>query len=72
MNHSFPRGTMIRITSGIHAGKTGTVESRVFQKTIDYPEESADAFHIALDDDTKVTVRRDQVEERGQWRFGQA
>ena len=53
-----PRGTKIRIISGSHRG---TVESTVFQKTVDYPYELAHGFQVALDDGTWVTVKREQV-----------
>lgn len=53
-----PRGTKIRIISGSHRG---TVESTVFQKTVDYPDELAHGFQVALDDGTWVTVKREQV-----------
>ena len=51
----------VNITSGRHAGWTRTVEDTGFQNTVDYPDQYADGFHIALDDGTWVTVRRDQV-----------
>ena len=38
------------------------MEVKVFQKTVDYPDEYAHGFHITLDDGTWVTVRREQVE----------
>ena len=42
-------------------GQTGVVDSTVFQKTVDYSDEYANGFHVVLDDETWVTVRRDQV-----------
>ena len=48
-----------------YAGRTGVVSSNVFQKTVDYPEEAAEAVHVLLDDETWVTVRRDQVATSG-------
>ena len=62
MRQGFTRGTRIRIISGTHQGKTGTVEARVFQKTVDFPDEYAHGFHVTLDDGTWVSVRQDQVE----------
>jgi len=57
------RGDRVVIVSGSYAGHRGTLESIVFQKTVDYPEEPSDAFHIRLDDAERVvTVRFDQVE----------
>ena len=48
-----------RVISGRYAGRT--VDVNVFQRTVDYPEEFAMGFHVVLDDETLVTVRRDQV-----------
>ena len=62
MPQGLPRGTRITITSGLHAGKTGTVEANAFQRTVDYPEEYAEGFHVVLDDGRVVTVRKAQVE----------
>ena len=61
MAQGFPRGTKVRIISGSYAERTGTVEAKVFQKTVDYPDELAHGFHITLDDGTWVTVRREQL-----------
>ena len=61
MRQGLTRGTKIRITSGIHRGRTGTVEAQVFQKTVDYPDEMAHGFHATMDDGTWVTVRQEQV-----------
>jgi len=55
------RGTRVTITTGRYAGKTGTVDANVFQKTEDYPNEYAAAFHVILEDETVVTIRCDQV-----------
>ena len=38
------------------------MDATVFQKMVDYPEDFAHGFHVTLDDETWVTVRRDQVE----------
>ena len=61
MRQSFPRGMAIRITRGSYAGRPGTVEATVFQRTVEYPDEFAWGLHLVLDDGTWVTVRRDQV-----------
>ena len=55
------RGDRVRITTGKCAGQTGTVESNVFQKTVDYPAELSDGFQVMLDTGV-VVVRWDQVE----------
>jgi len=47
--------------SGSRRGKTGKVDSMVFQKTMDNPDEYHHGYHVILDDGTWVTVRRDQV-----------
>lgn len=60
-----PRGTKVKIISGSYAGRTGTVEATVFQKTVDYPDELAHGYHVTLDDGTWVTVRVDQVRAAG-------
>ena len=44
------RGDRVKIISGKYAGHTGTVESNVW-------------FHIMLDTEAPITVRREQVEE---------
>ena len=38
------RSDRVTITTGKYAGHTGTVESNVHQRTVDYPEESANGF----------------------------
>ena len=48
----------MKIISGKYAGHTGTVESNVYQRTADYPDELANGFHIMLDTDELVTVLR--------------
>ena len=54
-------GYRVRIMSGRYAGRIGIVSSNVLQKTVDYPEEAAQAVHVILGDETSVTVRREQV-----------
>ena len=39
------RGDRVRITSGKYAGNTGTVESNVYQRTVDYPNEWFNGHH---------------------------
>ena len=50
------------ITTGKYAGQTGTVESNVHQKTVDYPDEWANGYHVMLDTEELVTVQWEQVE----------
>ena len=56
------RGDRVTITCGKYAGQTGTVESNVYQRTVDYPDELANGFHVMLDTGVLVTVRWEQVE----------
>jgi len=51
----------VRIVSGRYTRRTGVVSSNVFQKTVDFPEEAAEAVHVTLDDGAWVTVRVEQV-----------
>ena len=50
------------IISGRYNGHSGTVDSAVFQRTVDYPDEYAAGYHVVLDDGPWATVRLDQVE----------
>ena len=59
------RGDKVIIISGRYEGHRGTVESNVYQKTVDYPEEWANGYHVMLDREVLVTVRWDQVEAAG-------
>ena len=56
------RGDRVMIITGKYTGQTGTVESNVYQRTVDYPDEFANGYHIMLDTEEVVTVRWDQVE----------
>jgi len=51
------RGDRVKITSGRYAGGIGTVESNVHQKTVDYPGEWANGYHVILDTEEVVIVR---------------
>ena len=55
-------GDRVTITTGKYAGRTGTVDSNVFQRTVDYPDELANGYHVMLDTEELVTVRCDQVQ----------
>ncbi len=52
----------VTITSGKYGGHRGTVESNVYQRTVDFPDELANGYHIMLDIEVLVTVRCEQVE----------
>lgn len=56
------RGDQVIVVSGQYAEVTGVVESAVFQRTVDYPNEYAQGYHVVLDDGKVVTVRWDQVQ----------
>ena len=60
--YRFGRGDKVRIISGQHEGHQGTVESCVFDWSVDYPEERAPGYHFKLDDGRWVTVRWDQLQ----------
>ncbi len=51
------------ISTGKYAGHNRTVESNVYQKTVDYPDEWFNSYHVMLDTEELVTGRREQVEE---------
>ena len=56
------RGDRVTITSGKYAGHQGTVDSNVHQRTVDYPDELANGYHVMLDTQELVMVRWEQVE----------
>ena len=56
------RGDRVTITTGKYAGHTATIESDVYQRTVDYPDELANGFHVMLDSEVLVKVRWEQVE----------
>ncbi len=59
--YKLKRGDRVTIISGHHEAVNGVVDSAVFQRTVDYPDEFAPGYHVVLDDGKVVTVRRDQV-----------
>ena len=56
------RGDRVRITTGKYAGHKGTIESNVYQRTVDYPDEFANGHHVMLDTEELVTVCSQQIE----------
>jgi len=50
------RGDRVIITSGRYAGDFGTVESNVYQRTGDYPDEFHNGYRVMLDTEELVTV----------------
>ena len=63
--YRFKRGDRVVIVSGQRSGVLGVVDSAVFQRTIDYPEDLSPGYHVVLADDAVVTVRWDQVKNAG-------
>ena len=55
------RDDRVTIITGKYAGRAGTVESNVFQRTVDFPDDFANGYHVVLDSKELVTVRVDQV-----------
>ena len=53
-------GDRVRITTGKYAGRTGTIESNVYQRTVDYPDEFANGHHVMLDSEDLATLRWDR------------
>jgi len=59
--YRFKRGDRVTITNGSYQGRAGTVDSAVFQRTVDQPDEYAPGYHVVLDNGEVVTVSWDQV-----------
>ena len=56
------RGDRVQIISGKHKGANGTIDSRVFQRSVDLPEKYTACYHVLLDSELVVTVNVSQVE----------
>ena len=63
-NYHFKLGDHVRIQLGRYAGLMDIVESAVFQRTVDYPNEYAAGYHVVLEDVRVVSVRWDRVSGR--------
>ena len=59
--YSCKRGDQVTIISGRYRGSHGVVDSAVFQRTVDYPEEYSAGYHVVLDSGPVITIRWDQV-----------
>jgi len=59
--YRFKRGDRVTIITGSYRRCTGVIDSAVFQRTTDHPDEYAPGYHIVLDSGPVVTVRWDQV-----------
>ncbi len=63
--YRFKRGDRVVIVSGQRSGVLGVVDSAVFQRTIDHPEDVSPGYHVVLPDNAVVTVGWDQVKIAG-------
>ena len=59
--YGFKRSDRVKIISGKYSGATGTMDTRVFQYSADYPEELGVSYHVVLDTGAWVTVRVEKV-----------
>ena len=64
MKRNLRRGDRIKIKGGRYDGAVGTVDSAVYQRTEDHPNELHHGHHIILDCGRVVTVRKGQVRAR--------
>ncbi len=55
-------GDRVTFTTGKYAGHQGTVESNVYQRTVDYPDEWHNGHYVMLDKEVLVAVRWEQVD----------
>ena len=58
------RGDRVIITKSKYAGFRGTIEANVYQKTVGYPTELSNGYHVMSDTGELVTARWDQVAAR--------
>ena len=56
------RGDRVKIVNGKYAGHLVTVESNVYQRSVDYPSDWHNGHHVMLETGALVTVRAEQVE----------
>ena len=61
-HYRFARGDIVTIISGRHQRCTGVVDSAVFQRSVDYPDDYAPGYHVILDTKEVTTFRWDQLE----------
>jgi hypothetical protein len=55
--YRYIRGDRMVIVFGKRAGVLGVVDSAVFQRTLDYPDDYTPGYHVILVDDAVVTIR---------------
>ena len=62
--YRFKRGDPVTVVSGRYKGHSGVVDSAVFQRSVDYPDDQHPGYHVVLGSEPRkvVTVRFDQVE----------
>ena len=60
-HNNFKRGDRVVITSGHFAGWSGVVDSAVFQRPYDNLSECVPGYHVILESERVVTLRRDQL-----------
>ena len=58
--YRFMRGDAVTIVSGRYKGAKGVIDSAVFQRTVDHPDDYAPGYHVILETGKVVTVRWDQ------------
>ena len=63
--YGYKRGDPVTIVSGRYQGQIGVVDSAVFQRTVDYPDEYSSGYHVVLEAGPVVTVRWDQLASHG-------
>ena len=61
-SYRFSRGDRVKIISGKHIGVNGTVDSLVFQRTVDCPNEHTPSYHVLLDNELVATIGVKRVE----------
>ena len=62
MKRNLKRGDRVKINGGQYDGALGTVDSVVFQRTHDQPNEFHHGYHLVMDCGTVITVSKFQVE----------
>ena len=61
--YGYKRGDPVTIVSWRYEGYQGVVDNAAFRRTLDYPNEYAPGYHVALDTGPVVTVRWGQLVE---------
>ena len=62
------RGDRLKITHGKYAGQLVTIENKVYERAVDYPDEYLNDFNVMLDTEGLVTVRWEQMDVLQTWR----